>query len=259
MVTKGNLDIQPLRLSDTFGLQVMVAALSELVEFEFTRHYKNPLHFKSTFQEKLLKFEGKLYNYSSLLCVPEAAKEIAQTVTIKDFQFYPAELFKYQRLVFFVSTDRPDLWPLVDRETPIARNKDLGGAQFLFELVDDWMSWRSKKDSAPDPADSSRYESDVRFGLFQHFTRDLWGGGSGCLINGASREFDSTLDAAGFAIWLQREEGKSRLEAVGIALEKYTRISKSEAAELNYGHVVSHSDASAVKKVIRAISSLEDE
>lgn len=246
---------KPYRLSDTFGLQVMVAALSELVEFEITRHSG------CASQDKFLELEIKLRRYSSLLCVPEAARDISQIVTIQDFQFHPAELFKYQKLVFFVSTERPDEWPLVDRETPIALNKDLGGANFLFELAGDWIAWLGDKDSTPGPSDPSRYCSDVKFGLFQHFTRDLWGGQS---RKYGPRWIDSTHDAARYAICLMGE-GHSENAAAITALEKYPRLQSARAKEFNFGYVVSSADDNGIdshgakSKVIREIRRIKKE
>lgn len=245
-------ELDRFRLDTKAGIQMLVAALCHLTEYEI--EISTGMHSEQAFQDRLERYSGY---YSTLGISPEIS-ERAKSILIKDFCFYPGELFKYQRLVFFLSTDRPNFWPLVERKTPIAKNLDLSGFNCLHQLVDEWMIWHSDQET-PAPSD---LPLSAEYSIFQHLTRKIWDPENLTVCDDyGPRTIDGTRDAAREAMALM-QGGKSENAAVKVVLDTmvpFRKASSGATQEFNFSHVVSVSIEAAEKKVKREMKRILEE
>lgn len=244
-------ELDRFRLDTKAGIQMLVAALCHLTEYEI--EISTGMHSEQAFQDRLERYSGY---FSTLGISPEVSKR-AKSVVVNDFYFFPAELFKYQRLVFFLSTDRPAYWPLVERETPIAKNHDLRGSNCLHQLVDEWMIWHSDQETLMPfhPPSCDEYL------VFKHLTGKILDPDYLAGDKYGPRLHDGTHDAAREALYLV-EGGMSENAAVKVVLDTmvpFRKASSGATQELSFSHVVALSRDAAEKKVKREIGRIEKE
>jgi hypothetical protein len=238
-------------LETEVGIQMLVAALCHLAEYEIRISAGMPS--EDAFQDRLDRYR----EYFSTLRISPEVSEHAQSILIKDFRFSSPELFKYQRLVFFISTDRPKYWPLSERETPIAKNCDLSRSNCLHHLVDEWMIWHSDQETKMpfDPLSSVEYD------IFRHFAGKILDPDYLAGDKYGPRIHDGTRDAAREALYLV-EGGMSKRAAVKAVLKMkvpFRKDTPETTREFNFSHVVAHSSDAAEKKVKREMKRILEE